>query len=249
MHFDGWTLTQIKARIRELEGRRPPGTGPTLVATLEAGRRQKAWDVLNPGVREELQAFHDEWHRRMDDAREQARIAKAHAEAVSNGAGERSLQAAQTPRETEALQATRDWWMGESWLLLLHGAVGTGKTVAASWLLSEAVRCQFSVEFRKVGSLMRVGNWEGGPAELERLKRVAVLVLDDAGAESLTDHGRGLLVELLDARYEAIGSRTVMTSNLPREQLASRFGQRIWDRIGQGGLRVELGGASMRATP
>jgi DNA replication protein DnaC len=234
--------------------------GEVLHAIQRSLGELKAWDHAHPDLARE----HHELVGRLealDRLEEDTRLAERHAARAlfvleQSGAGERSLQAAASPQQTVALEAAQ-LWMAENphrWALVLRGDVGTGKTVAACWCLRRAALQGESVAFRKAGEVARLSGFDAGAAELKLLKGVGLLVLDDIGAEKLNEWGQALLVELLDARYEA-NARTVITGNPPwqadpkfpdRACLVNRLGQRIVDRLKGGGRVVELSGKSMR---
>jgi DNA replication protein DnaC len=214
-------------------------------------RELREWDEAFPEASAEhtrLTAELDALERREKTSEQALRRAERATDILeASGAGERSLKAATSPQQTQALEAAQQW-MGEQpprWALVLRGPVGTGKTVAACWALRRAALTGEDVAFRKTGEVARMSGFEAGAAELKMLKRVGLLVLDDIGAEQLNEWGRALVVELLDARYEA-DARTVLTANPTWDKLSERLGQRIVDRLRQGGRVVELAGQSMR---
>lgn len=235
-------------------------SGAEVLHAIQGSMRElKAWDVAHPELAQEHHLLVDELERveRAERATERGLQLASRAVHVleRSGAGERSLKAAASPQQTHAIEAAT-LWMAEApprWALMLRGDVGTGKTVAACWALRRAALQGESVAFRKSGEVTRLSGFAAGADELRMLKTVGLLVLDDVGAESLNEWGRALLVELLDARYEA-NARTVLTANPPWEapsdkpSLVGRLGQRIVDRLRQGGRVVELTGKSMRRT-
>jgi DNA replication protein DnaC len=169
------------------------------------------------------------------------------AEALRHGLGRRSLAiATEAPVPTVALSTAQAWWGGSAWALCLHGSVGQGKTVAAAWVLAQAIRAGRGAQYRPAGVVARLSDFDDGPRELDALKRASVLVLDDVGVEAASERGRAILGEVLDARYERLGTRTVLTSNLGPEALLRRLGQRAWDRLQHDGELLELVGESLR---
>jgi DNA replication protein DnaC len=214
-------------------------------------RELREWDAAFPDQAAEHHRLVDELDalERREKVTEQSLKLAARAVSVleQSGAGERSMRAAAAPQVTQALDAAQVW-MGEQpprWALVLRGPVGTGKTVAACWAMRRAALTGEDVAFRKAGEVARMSGFDAGAAELKALKRVGLLVLDDVGAEQLNEWGRALMVELLDARYEAT-ARTVITANPDWKKLEERLGQRIVDRLRDGGRVVELAGKSMR---
>lgn len=231
---------------------RPEATYANGIRGLHEGlQRRSAWDKSHPA---ELARWRElaEQVNALDDAqaeleRAAAQERRAHDAVHAHGGGARSAKAATKPKETPAIVATRKWLTEKpaSWALVLRGDVGSGKTVAGHFAMFEAAKAGKSVKLRKTGEILRLSGFGEGADELKSLKRVGLLVVDDFGSEPLNDWGRGLLTELLDARYEA-SAATVITANPTWEQLKERLGQRLVDRLRHGGKLVELGGLSLR---
>lgn len=247
------------------------GTFSSLMGGLQVAlNRAKAWDSANPAKA----IAHRDLCARLEIAQKASERAAAERTALErhlrtsavklerSGAGERSLAAAADAKDTEALGVVKRWLTekGKVWLALC-GSPGTGKSVAATWAVREAIRGGSSAAFRRTAEIAKLSGFEAGAAELAHLKRVDLLALDDFGAELLTDYARAQLFELLDARHEAYG-RTILTSNLQWLSsttkaegqppvtipgMADRLGERLVDRIADGGTRYQLNKApSMR---
>lgn len=222
-----------------------------LVASLEAA---KQWDLAHPEQAAEYHALCAELNLAIREAEARELEAK-NAERVlrlsavrleRSGVGERSLVAARSPTETMALRVVQQWLAGDAPWLVLCGSKGTGKTVAATWAVAEVIRRGDTAAFRRASEIARLSSFEVGAAELGSLARVGLFALDELGAENLTDHARGQLHELLDRRHESPRLRTVVTTNLRASALAERIGERLVDRIKQGGGFREISGASLR---
>ncbi|GMV19067.1 MAG: hypothetical protein AMXMBFR56_72910 [Polyangiaceae bacterium] len=233
---------------------------PTMtLGTIQAVRRSlaeaKAWDELHPdGARRyaELVAEHsasvaaaqaEELERRRNDS-----IARTLEKRLgAAGLGDRQRQAALLPRETMALEAARRWWASSRAWLLLYGNSGTGKSVAAGWCVVEALKAGSSAAQRKATELARMSMFDAGADELEYLKRIHLLVIDDLGTEKGgSEWAQAVLFELLDARHEKVGLRTVLTSNLDFSACKARLGARVVDRIREDGFAAEVRGGSQR---
>lgn len=250
-------------RIEDLQSRidalgRPSLSMGGFAAIAKSLASAKAWDAANPAPAAQYRALCAEL-----DA-EVKRIERAEAERVAiervlrtsasklerSGVGERSLDAAAAAYETEALGVVKRWRADPSltWLVMC-GVKGTGKSVAATWLVREVITAGDSAAFRRTSELAKLSQFDAGAAELEHLKHVHLLVLDDFGAELLTDYARAQLFEVLDHRHENYG-RTIITSNLvwadterdgvKAPGLASRLGERLVDRVAQAGRTVQL---------
>lgn len=220
------------------------------------------WQASNPEAHEEWMRLSEERaalaERVEREEAEQLRIERALRRSgdrlATSGVGPRSLEAAQSPEDTEALGAVKRW-LGDAtrtWLVLC-GEKGTGKTVAATWAVAQAIRTGSGAAFRRVSEVAKLGGFDVGARECEYLKRVSLLVLDDFGAETLTEWARSQLHELLDYRHEFY-ARTIITSNLAwhptkadGQGLVGRLGGRLEDRIRQAGTVVQLRGPSRRS--
>jgi DNA replication protein DnaC len=242
-------LNEIEAAIAAL-GR--PGMSlagfRAIAMSLDAA---KAWDAANPARAAEyrrLTELHDAETRRTD-AEERERLSAERAmrtmgaKLSRSGVGERALAAAVEPDDSEALSVVKRWLPEHSltWLGLC-GAKGTGKSVAATWGVREAIRSGGSAAFRRASELAKLSQFDEGAKELERLKHVNLLVVDDFGTELLTDYARSQLHELFDHRHENYG-RTIITSNLRWQGeggMKERLGERLADRFAQAGRLVQL---------
>ena len=225
----------------------------------------KAWDEADPlrtqryrDLDAELETFFVEQDKRRETAAHRTHIREA-------GIGERTLELVTgSPAPTPAMDAAREWLKTDKTWLLLAGDVGTGKTVAGAWLLAQELthssrpegrvdfntvyRPKGSAAFRRAAEVVRMSAFNEGAEELRRLKSVAVLVVDDLGTEHATSWGQSLIHEIFDARHDD-KLRTVITTNIKREQLKAALGDRLADRIAQDGRVVHLEGKSMRRSP
>lgn len=83
--------------------------------------------------------------------------------------------------------------------------------------------------------------------ELEMVKRCKLLIIDDIGAEKLTEWVRERIVSIIHTRVSN-GLSTIYTSNLSPEELKDEMGDRISSRILGGSKIVEIKGADRRGT-
>lgn len=228
-----------------------PRMGTENVKALFANiKAQAEWDAANPEKAAQRAALLEEYEA-LEGAARKAQLAELDEKRIAerlkeSGCGERSMAVAAAPTESEALAAARRWLVNEKdrWCLTLQGNVGNGKSVAAAWCLRQAARVH-SVRWRQCSEVTKMSSYGPDAADFAKLKSVRLLVLDEVGAEHLTDNARSLLSELLNARYEG-SLRTVLTANLDEKTLEARLGRRIFDRIRHGGRWVELKGKSMR---
>lgn len=217
--------------------------------------RARLWDLEHPEAAARWKALADQVSAAMRVREEQERETQAlerrlrhQGERLSrSGVGERSLAAASNPDDTEALGVVKRWRENKSltWLVIC-GVKGTGKSVAATWAVREVIRNGDTARFRRTSDLAKLSNFEAGADELEALKGVHLLVLDDFGSELLSAFARDKLDEVLDHRHENYG-RTILTSNLAWAGpggMADRLGERLTDRIKQAGRVVQLSPAN-----
>lgn len=138
---------------------------------------------------------------------------------------------------------------------VLAGPLGTGKTVAASYVLAHgrpprtvgSWRSHEQPLFRHVGNLTSSCTLLGDADARERevLRRAKILVVDDLGAEEDRRGFHPYLDWLINARYGASGW-TVLTTNLPMESFRHRYGERIYDRLKHRVLWFDLDHDSLR---
>lgn len=134
--------------------------------------------------------------------------------------------------------------------LVLIGPTGAGKSVAAAWMLREAAR-RFDWNAQATGQEATPFAWvhgsefgdvkvwsEGDAAWLSKVRNGALLVVDEMGDEA-TQPSRDALASLLLNRHGK-RLRTVLTSNLTREQFRERYGGALTDRLRHGSVTPNL---------
>lgn len=80
---------------------------------------------------------------------------------------------------------------------------------------------------------------------LDMLKKCKLLIIDDIGAERVTEWVRERLVSIINTRVGA-GLSTIYTSNLSPEELKEGLGDRISSRVLGSSVVVEITGADRR---
>lgn len=80
---------------------------------------------------------------------------------------------------------------------------------------------------------------------LEQYSKVSMLVIDDLGAESTTEYSLATIYALINGRYTR-SLRTIITTNLPIQELARRIGDRCVSRIFEMCFVIELEGPDRR---
>jgi len=226
------SLTDIEVDIRAL-GRPAFDWSPRTKAAI------KAWEDANPA----LAARYVELAAERAEA-DAAALAAYKAQRLRPQLPTITESAAAAATETDALRGVRGWLQGsERWCLVL-GPVGTGKSVAARWAVSQVLDTGRWAFMTSAVRIAQLSTWDDA-GELDRLERADLLVIDDVGAEAENDHARVTLRSLLDTRHDR-GRRTLLTSNLLGGNLSRWLGARITDRILSSYVRVETSGASMR---
>jgi DNA replication protein DnaC len=129
-------------------------------------------------------------------------------------------------------------------VLVLAGNPGCGKTVAACTRLQE----RSSGQLIRATELVELSSDWGDRHKVRELRSTGVLVLDDLGVEYRDAKMASRLDDILDARISA-KLPTVITTNLTGSVFETRYGARVWSRLGGHGAYVELDAEDMRLTP
>lgn len=140
--------------------------------------------------------------------------------------------------------------------LMLYGGFGVGKTWLAIQLLRLIVeRFAYDALFITTPELLdRIRETYSGRAEdaeaevLQAVKDTTLLVLDDLGAERVTDWVQEKLFTIINHRHDH-RLATIFTSNLTPGQLASHLGDRIEWRVVEMAECLRLDGPNLRAKP
>lgn len=171
------------------------------------------------------------------------------------GLDAREIRALGDLQERPGVLQARAWRKASDKIfLILGGDPQHGKTIAAASVMAEEAREQlacstFSAPVWNTGrarlvqavAVSRLSLWDKEDRRaLEHWMRVPLLVLDDLGAEAKTDQVSQSIHELIDRRFRD-ELRTVITTNLSSKDLASRYGDRIFERLVRNGqwVRVE----------
>lgn len=150
-----------------------------------------------------------------------------------------------------AVEYTKTWPKGNGESLFFVGPVGTGKSHLARAILSTMIRRHgISGLAATVPNLMddlRPGADDGKSNEqIQLLKTVPLLVLDDLGAQKNTEWVTERLFVIINARYDEM-LPTVITSNIYLEDLRKTPGwDRLIDRIVEMATAVRMEGKSYR---
>ena len=170
----------------------------------------------------------------------------------------------QTPENAAAVKAAK-WIIGDDsgQGLFLYGPRGTGKTKLAAIIANERLRQGKPVLFSSVPDLLgdiRASFHRGDTEEvLQSVKEASFLVLDDLGAERMTEWVGEQLFAIVNYRLNE-RLATVVTSNFSPDEIIGRMatvdregrviddmqGQRIMSRIYGMCTRIFLGGEDRR---
>lgn len=137
--------------------------------------------------------------------------------------------------------------------LVLCGMPGTGKTHLAVSIAREiAVDLQESVFITTAARIIRAfrRTWSGSSefSELDVLAKYCdpdLLIIDEIGVQYGTDSERNILFEVINDRYESL-LPTILVSNLPLNELEEMLGERVVDRLLQGGTVLTFNWATYR---
>jgi len=223
---------------------------------------RKAWEAENPEVTAAWNAARvEDEARRRDRERhafeeESRRLTRSNAPARLERLGcpprAVALWDSGKGRPTAASAALERMGQEGKCLTLLTGDTGVGKTCAAvAYLASELLldaRDDLPVLFVRATECARMGLYDEGDKKLAHQMRTATaLVIDDLGAEFMSDGSiwRTVLDEVIDTRY-GDGLATVLTTNLTAEAFKARYGERIADRIRHAGVVENCGTGSLR---
>ncbi len=140
----------------------------------------------------------------------------------------------------------------QGWLTIV-GASGTGKTHLAAAVANLCMGQGTPVFFAMVPDLLDHLRATFSPQNeltydelFERVKNVPLLVLDDLGVQSSTPWAQEKLFQVLNHRY-VTRLPTVVTSNVPVEQMEARLQSRLGDpRVGR---VADLGSTGRAAAP
>lgn len=128
--------------------------------------------------------------------------------------------------------------------LILCGGVGTGKTHLAVGIAHEVMARNKTAVFTSVMSAIRRvketysrDSEEKESAVIEKFSRPDLLILDEVGVQFGSDTEKLILFEIINGRYEKMRP-TIIISNLAKDALAQFIGERVVDRLREGGGKL-----------
>lgn len=128
--------------------------------------------------------------------------------------------------------------------LIFSGGPGTGKTHLSCAIAHAVIQKGSSALFTTVGDAMRSikrsydrdANMSEADA-IRALEEPSLQILDEIGADYGTDHSKALLFDIFNKRYENVRPTIVLT-NLDAPALREYLGDRIIDRMREGGGKM-----------
>jgi len=137
--------------------------------------------------------------------------------------------------------------------LFITGSTGTGKSYLSTALGYQACQNGYKVMYVNKAKLMgqlKLAKAKGTVlAELKRIERMDLLILDDFGLHPFDHNSRLTLLDIIEDRHQK--RSTIVTSQIPVKQWYDIIGEKtvadaVLDRIVHHSLRVELFGESLR---
>ena len=137
--------------------------------------------------------------------------------------------------------------------IFITGSSGTGKTFIATALGHCACQKDLRVIYANTARLM--GQLKASKAsgkilrDLKRIQRTDLLILDDFALSPFDNVTRGLLMDVIDDRYDS--HSTIVCSQIPVDMWYDSIGEQtvadaIMDRIVHSAIRISLFGESLR---
>ena len=124
-------------------------------------------------------------------------------------------------RQTSAVKAALEWVNSDSWLMMISGQPGKGKSFAAAYYMWVVTRSLMG----PTGGWSQCGDLpDMDRQEVKTMKALPFLVLDDLGSEYYSNKGWFLarLYNILGYRYDNL-LRTIITTNLSKKEVLKRY--------------------------
>lgn len=134
--------------------------------------------------------------------------------------------------------------------IIFHGRVGSGKSHIAACIANAVIDKGYKAYMTNVPEIVNTlqSSFEGRQTFIDSLNDFHLLVLDDLGVERKTEYMTEQVFNIIDSRYRS-GLPMIVTTNLSRMDMASPStieNARIYDRIAERCLPIEIKGASRR---
>ena len=123
------------------------------------------------------------------------------------------------------------------WLFMI-GKTGTGKdhlacAIGRQYLEANARHTVLAGTMQSITRIYRdnaFGEYRNETGAFDDIARVGLLIIRDAGVKTLTDAERGLIVDVLDARYDE-NLPVIVTGNFAPDSMSKVFDERVTDRL------------------
>lgn len=149
----------------------------------------------------------------------------------------------QTARQTEALAVVQRWLESPRRTLILEGGTGAGKSIAAAWAFAHRAYRGVSAVWAYVPDVASIAEWKTD--EWEVFDSAGFIVLDDLG----TERDRKRAAQVLERLSNVARGRSVITTNIPADEVLELYGIRVQSRIIGEADWVTLGGEDLRVSP
>jgi DNA replication protein DnaC len=130
--------------------------------------------------------------------------------------------------------------------LMFVGSVGSGKTHLATGIANQVMTQGYSALFASVISAVRkvkeTYRRDAEQSEANAIKSLIdpdLLILDEVGVQFGTDAEKIILFEIINGRYEHM-KPTILISNLGLDGLGEYLGDRVIDRLREGGGKAVI---------
>lgn len=137
--------------------------------------------------------------------------------------------------------------------LIITGPSGLGKSYISQALGHQACMMEYKVLYQNTGRMLKklkLAKVDGTYLkELKKINQVNLLILDDFGLQSMDNHARETMLDIIDDRYQQYS--TIIASQIPVSAWYDIIGEgtiadAILDRLVNSSHRIDLKGESMR---
>jgi DNA replication protein DnaC len=137
--------------------------------------------------------------------------------------------------------------------LIITGPSGLGKSYIGQALGHQACMMDYKVLYQNTGRMLKklkLARVDGTYLkELRKINQVNLLILDDFGLQSMDNHAREAMLDIIDERYQH--SSTIVASQIPVSAWYDIIGEgtiadAILDRLVNSSHRIDLNGESLR---
>lgn len=222
-----------EAKVVEIMGRKIVGQCPACMAEATARETAQAERMASEAQKRRIEAMF-----------QRSGIPLRFAERTFDGyeaAGEGQERALRIAR------AYADEWelmLARGTCLIFSGQPGTGKTHLAAAIANAVIAKGCSALFTTVSdalrSIKRAYDKDAGLSEADALNALVeprLLILDEVGMAYDTDHSKTLIFDLMNKRYENLRP-TIILTNLDAAALRDHLGDRVTDRLREGGGKL-----------